>query len=202
MASYVFSELHCSACGDCQGKAAILQHMHVCKGKILMFSCNTVWQMWCWIGLHLGLWTWRIVYQKHTKPNLEDKECSSHDTNNICKPFSIQFTRALLCRWHALCMLHMYCTCQVSQKKFTWSQQEHKSSSVHMPCLVQAADMLHLPGLPKNKQTSKVVETTWKALRQLSCSEACSRTIMADQKTAHFLICSLIGIAYYLLVTE
>ena len=76
-------------------------------------------------------------------------------------------------------MLHMYCTCQVSQKKFTWSQQEHKSSSVHMPCLVQAADMLHLPGLPKNKQTSKVVEMTWKALRQLSCIEACSRTIMA-----------------------
>ena len=98
-------------------------------------------------------------------------------------------------------MLHMYCTCQASQKKFIWSQQEHKSSSVHMPCLVQAEDILHLPRIPKNKQRSKVVEMTWKALHQLSCSEACSRMIMAEQKTTHFLICSLIGIAYYLLVT-
>lgn len=73
---------------------------------------------------------------------------------------------------------------------------------MHMPCLVQAADMLHLPGLPKNQQTNKVVEMTWKALHQLSCNEACSRTIMAEQKTTHFLMCALIGIAYYLSVTE
>lgn len=46
-----FSEPRCLACGGYQGKTAILQQMHVWKGKILMFSCNTVWQMWCCILL-------------------------------------------------------------------------------------------------------------------------------------------------------